>query len=82
MMDGRRQFYSKVREVECDAFVITGDIGEAPSVARYLRELARALAAPIYFVLGNHDFLLRLDEQRAAEDVAAGSENSKSDVAQ
>ena len=40
----------------CDAVVITGDIGESPSVARLLREMELLLQVPIYFVLGNHDF--------------------------
>jgi len=38
------------------ALLITGDIAQAPTIERYLRALDRALAMPIYFVLGNHDF--------------------------
>jgi predicted MPP superfamily phosphohydrolase len=36
--------------------LLTGDIGQATSVERYLRALDRALPFPTYFVLGNHDF--------------------------
>ncbi|MBL9125092.1 MAG: metallophosphoesterase [Planctomycetaceae bacterium] len=39
-----------------DAVLISGDIGEARSVIRYLEQLAAAWPLPIYFVLGNHDF--------------------------
>ena len=49
--DARTMFSSR-----CDAVVITGDIGESPNVAAYLRELEQGLQRPIYFVLGNHDF--------------------------
>lgn len=38
-----------------EAFVITGDIAEAPSLERLLNALADAVARPVYFVLGNHD---------------------------
>ena len=43
---------------EADCFAITGDIGEARSVERYCRLLESSLQRPIYFVLGNHDFLI------------------------
>jgi 3',5'-cyclic-AMP phosphodiesterase len=39
-----------------DGLLITGDIGQAQSVERYLRALDKALPMPVYFVLGNHDF--------------------------
>ena len=39
-----------------DGLLITGDIGQAQSVERYLRALDKALPIPIYFVLGNHDY--------------------------
>jgi predicted MPP superfamily phosphohydrolase len=42
--------------MEADCFAITGDIGEARSIERYLRLLESSLQRPIYFVLGNHDF--------------------------
>jgi Icc protein len=39
-----------------DALLVGGDTGEADSIEGYLRILARRLAVPVFFVLGNHDF--------------------------
>jgi Icc protein len=39
-----------------DGVIVTGDIGEADSFAPLLDELACAVARPVWFVLGNHDF--------------------------
>jgi len=44
-----------------DGLLITGDIGQAQSVERYLRALDKALPMPIYFVLGNHDYYAGAD---------------------
>jgi 3',5'-cyclic AMP phosphodiesterase CpdA len=52
----RAGFLADLRSANPDAVLITGDIADAPSVARTLREMATALHQPIYFVLGNHDF--------------------------
>ena len=49
-------FCAELAQQESDAFLITGDIGEAPNVAIYLNMLDSRLARPIYFVVGNHDF--------------------------
>lgn len=49
-------FLSKVRSCDADCILISGDIGEAPRLAWYLRQMANAWERPIYFVLGNHDF--------------------------
>jgi 3',5'-cyclic AMP phosphodiesterase CpdA len=49
-------FLNSLAETEADAFLITGDIGEAPDVEIYLTKLDNRLKRPIYFVLGNHDF--------------------------
>ena len=38
------------------AVLVSGDIGEADSVATYLRILESRLRRPVCFVLGNHDF--------------------------
>lgn len=47
----------QVRDANADAVVITGDIAEAPEFEFYLERLAEDLPpAPIYFVLGNHDY--------------------------
>ncbi|WP_153559394.1 metallophosphoesterase family protein [Roseimaritima sediminicola] len=39
-----------------DALLLTGDISEGEDVVFQLNRLTAALAGPIYFVLGNHDF--------------------------
>jgi hypothetical protein len=49
-------FLSSLAEVEADAFLLGGDVGEAEDVDFYLDSLDSVLARPIYFVLGNHDF--------------------------
>jgi hypothetical protein len=54
---GRRvAFYEQLRAVGADAFLVGGDIAEAPGLSSYLEELAVGLGVPVYFVLGNHDF--------------------------
>jgi len=47
---------AQVRQSDCDAVVISGDISEGEDVMFQLRRMADAFAVPIYFVLGNHDF--------------------------
>ncbi len=54
--DAAEAFCAVLAAEPADAFLITGDIGEAPSVAPYLNMLDNHLRRPIYFVLGNHDF--------------------------
>lgn len=49
-------FCVSLASTEADCFALTGDIGEAQSVERYLHLLESSLHRPIYFVLGNHDF--------------------------
>src|SRR5688572_18705748 len=49
-----RAFYERVRQERPDVLFVTGDIGEADSVARYVTDLSAI--APIYYVLGNHDY--------------------------
>jgi len=39
-----------------DAVLVGGDTGKALSVLGFLRRIRAAAAAPVYFVLGNHDF--------------------------
>ncbi len=41
---------------DCAGLIVTGDIGEAPSVVHILGELASGFERPVHFVLGNHDF--------------------------
>jgi predicted phosphohydrolase len=50
------RFRETLEKTPADAFVITGDIAEAPSLERFLRAIADAAKRPVYFVLGNHDF--------------------------
>lgn len=52
----RQAFYQKMVDTAADKVLITGDIAEAPSVAEILKEMAKAVNKPIYFVLGNHDY--------------------------
>ncbi len=49
-------FLSSLADNDADAFLIGGDIGEAPDIASYLNAIDNALQRPTYFVLGNHDF--------------------------
>jgi predicted MPP superfamily phosphohydrolase len=52
----RRRFHDELADRNVDAWVISGDIGEAPSVGGYLRELGDHLRCRTLFILGNHDF--------------------------
>jgi 3',5'-cyclic-AMP phosphodiesterase len=49
-----RAFYDRVRQERPDCLFVTGDIGEADSVGRFVEELGAI--APVYYVLGNHDY--------------------------
>ena len=51
----RRRFLETARD-QADAFVISGDIAESPSITGVLTEMADVWQKPIHFVLGNHDF--------------------------
>jgi predicted MPP superfamily phosphohydrolase len=50
----RKAFYERVAQEQPDILLVTGDIGESDSLRGYLDELAAI--APVYFVLGNHDY--------------------------
>ncbi len=50
------EFLRCLAEVPADGVLLGGDVGEAPSLVSYLEQIDEALARPIYFVLGNHDF--------------------------
>lgn len=54
--EDRIVFYHKIIETVADKILITGDIAEAPSVGEILKEIARVVNKPLYFVLGNHDY--------------------------
>ena len=45
-----------LKNLDFDAVWISGDIGEANNIVRYLVWMQEALQKPIYFVLGNHDY--------------------------
>jgi 3',5'-cyclic AMP phosphodiesterase CpdA len=49
-------FFRSLAVTDADAVLLSGDVGEAPDVARYLNELDTWVGRPVYFVLGNHDF--------------------------
>jgi len=50
------QFLLSVAELRSDAVLVGGDIAEALDVCNYLERMVEAIPAPIYFVLGNHDY--------------------------
>lgn len=49
-------FFNTVNSASPDLIVISGDVGEAPTVGDYLMQLSNEIHTPIFFVLGNHDF--------------------------
>ena len=51
-----RDFLVQLNDTGAEAFLISGDIGEAHSVTTFLEQIDEAVRRPIYFVLGNHDF--------------------------
>jgi 3',5'-cyclic-AMP phosphodiesterase len=51
-----QNFFSQVAELDVQAYVISGDIGESNTVCDYLKALSHTVQRPVYFVLGNHDF--------------------------
>ncbi|MBD3161848.1 MAG: phosphoesterase [Candidatus Eisenbacteria bacterium] len=54
--DAVTTFIGELATTGVDAWVISGDIGEAHSVLDYLDRLASGLDRPVCFVLGNHDY--------------------------
>jgi len=52
----RLRFYKTLQAAALDVLLIGGDIGHADSLPCFLTEVEDAIDAPIYFVLGNHDF--------------------------
>jgi 3',5'-cyclic AMP phosphodiesterase CpdA len=51
-----RRFIAGLAGHQADAWVVTGDIGEARSLAGYLRLFSEESPVPTYINLGNHDF--------------------------
>jgi 3',5'-cyclic AMP phosphodiesterase CpdA len=54
--DQARAFCARANGLSPDAVVVTGDLATASTVGPVLRLLRDSLEAPLYFVLGNHDF--------------------------
>jgi len=52
----RREVLARLATAGVDLWLISGDIGQAPTVAQDLEEIASAVKAPVAFVLGNHDY--------------------------
>ncbi|MEN8261498.1 MAG: metallophosphoesterase [Pseudomonadota bacterium] len=49
-------FCRQISRENADAFLLAGDISDAPSLGEHLRFLENSLACKVYFVLGNHDY--------------------------
>ena len=67
-------FLSDVAGQQPDSVLIGGDIAESHNVCDYLGRIQAAIASPIYFVLGNHDFYygsIRETRKRVKEFCAA-----------
>lgn len=52
----RRRLAETVKDERPDGVLVTGDIAIAPTVLDLIEALARGCGAPLWFVLGNHDF--------------------------
>lgn len=50
------RFFAGLAAQAVDAWLVSGDIGEAQSVTQYLQMFETRLPCPTYFTLGNHDF--------------------------
>src|SRR5690242_7223165 len=53
---GVAAFLDALNAARPDAVLLTGDIGQAPSIASFLQRIELGTSCPIYYVLGNHDF--------------------------
>ena len=49
-------FLDSLASDDCDAVLITGDIGEAGTWKRHVAAIETRAAKPVWFVLGNHDY--------------------------
>lgn len=50
------KFLEKLQSKNADVVLMSGDIGEANTLFDYLTMIHESISAPIYFVLGNHDY--------------------------
>lgn len=46
----------QLKQKSCKGIFITGDIGEQGTFASFLRKIKNSSQAPVYFILGNHDY--------------------------
>src|SRR3990167_1106676 len=74
----RRALYDEIIAAQCDAVLITGDIGEAQNFDTYLRLIHSKTGKQLYYVLGNHDFYTksRLYSHTKATGLAVKSQNN------
>lgn len=49
-------FLRQIADIDADIFVISGDIANGNSCAKFLSDITDAAGKTVYFVLGNHDF--------------------------
>jgi predicted MPP superfamily phosphohydrolase len=54
--EDRSLLYQEIVNSNCDALLLSGDIAEASSVVKILKEMETHIQKNIYFVLGNHDY--------------------------
>lgn len=54
--ENRQPFIDEVVSADVDGLLIGGDIGEAPNVISFLKNLVDVFEKPTFVVLGNHDF--------------------------
>ncbi len=57
-IEGLRSLYGKINSQDLDALVITGDIAEGNTIDAYMRFLTQSVKAPVFFILGNHDYYM------------------------
>lgn len=70
----RTAFYDQVRESQCDVLLLAGDVANGLRLVDSLHEIHGAVACPVLFVLGNHDYWGRFigDTQQRVAECAAG----------
>lgn len=56
-LEERLAFYAQLGNIDFDSLLITGDIAEGPSLISILHEISQQIKGPVYFVLGNHDYM-------------------------
>lgn len=57
-IEGLRSLFAKINNQDLDALVITGDIAEGNSIDNTMRFVTQQVKAPVFFVLGNHDYFV------------------------